>query len=165
MFQPWKSDNGAVLPWEYLPAEAGTYHVGQALNLDATTGHLEAVAADLDTTPPYICNAEVKVETAGTPIPVSRTSRDVIYETTLQAAAAGTVAGSRLVVKSGGTQVGAGTAPLRWSAWTAPRQAASFAADSWTRSPRRAAVANHRPAEKGETRQCLLDLHFPRGLA
>ena len=45
---------------------------------------------------------------AGTPIPVSRTSRDVIYETTLQAAAAGTVAGSRLVVKSGGTQVGAG---------------------------------------------------------
>lgn len=102
MFQPWKSDNGAVLPWEYLPAEAGTYHVGQALNLDATTGHLEAVAADLDTTPPYICNAEVKVETAGTPIPVSRTSRDVIYETTLQAAAAGTVAGSRLVVKSGG---------------------------------------------------------------
>ena len=89
MFQPWKSDNGAVLPWEYLPVEAGTYHVGQALNLDATTGHLEAVAADLDTTPPYICNAEVKVETAGTPIPVSRTSRDVIYETTLQAAAAG----------------------------------------------------------------------------
>lgn len=108
MFQPWKSDNGAVLPWEYLPAKAGTYHVGQALNLDATTGHLEAVAADLDTTPPYICNAEVKVETAGTPIPVSRTSRDVIYETTLQAAAAGTVAGSRLVVKSGGTQVAAG---------------------------------------------------------
>lgn len=54
MFQPWKSDNGAVLPWEYLPAEAGTYHVGQALNLDATTGHLEAVAADLDTTPPYL---------------------------------------------------------------------------------------------------------------
>ena len=47
MFQPWKSDNGAVLPWEYLPAEAGTYHVGQALNLDATTGHLAAVAADL----------------------------------------------------------------------------------------------------------------------
>ena len=29
MFQPWKSDNGAVLPWEYLPAEAGTYHVGK----------------------------------------------------------------------------------------------------------------------------------------
>ena len=164
MFQPWKSDNGAVLPWEYLPAEAGTYHVGQALNLDATTGHLEAVAADLDTTPPYICNAEVKVETAGTPIPVSRTSRDVIYETTLQAAAAGTVAvgwWSRAAAR----RWAPGTAPLRWSAWTAPRQAASFAADSWTRSPRRAAVANHRPAEKGETRQCLLDLHFPRGLA
>ena len=108
MFQPWKSDNGAVLPWEYLPAEAGTYHVGQALNLDATTGQLEAVAADLETTPPYLCNAEITVETAGTPIPVSRTSRDIIYETSFQAAAASTVAGSRLVVKSGGTQVGAG---------------------------------------------------------
>ena len=103
MFQPWKSDNGAVLPWEYLPAEVGTYHVGQALNLDASTGQLEAVAADLETTPPYICNAEIKVETAGTPIPVSRTSRDVIYETTLQAAASGTVAGTRLVIKRDGT--------------------------------------------------------------
>lgn len=108
MFQPWKSDNGAVLPWEYLPAEAGTYHVGQALNLDATTGHLEAVAADLETTPPYFCNAEIEVEAAGTPIPVSRSSRDIIYETTFAAAATGTVVGSRLVVKSGGTNVGTG---------------------------------------------------------
>ena len=39
---------------------------------------------------------------------MSRTSRDVIYETTLQAAASGTVAGTRLVVKTGGTQVGTG---------------------------------------------------------
>ena len=153
MFQPWKSDNGAVLPWEYLPAEAGTYHVGQALNLDATTGHLEAVAADLDTTPPYICNAEVKVETAGTPIPVSRRRPRAPWR------AVGWWS------RAAARRWAPGTAPLRWSAWTAPRQAASFAADSWTRSPRRAAVANHRPAEKGETRQCLLDLHFPRGLA
>ena len=110
MFQPWKSDNGAVLPWEYLPAEAGTYHVGQALNLDATTGHLEAVAADLDTTPPYICNAEVKVETAGTPIPVSRTSRDVIYETTLQAAASSVKLGDKVTLHTDGLQVTATTA-------------------------------------------------------
>ena len=28
MFLPIKSDNGAVLPWEYLPAEAGAYVAG-----------------------------------------------------------------------------------------------------------------------------------------
>ena len=46
MFQPWKSDNGAVLPWEYLPAEAGTYHVGQALNLDAIHDTVHEMARD-----------------------------------------------------------------------------------------------------------------------
>lgn len=108
MFQPYKSDNGAVLPWEYLPAEVGTYHVGQALNLDASTGQLEALAADLATTPPYLCNAEITIEAAGGIVPVSRVSRDVIYETTLQAAASGAVPGTRMVVKSGGNQVGTG---------------------------------------------------------
>ena len=42
MFLPVKSDNGAVLPWEYMPAEKGTYQAGQLLAADATTGHLEA---------------------------------------------------------------------------------------------------------------------------
>lgn len=163
MFQPWKSDNGAVLPWEYLPAEAGTYHVGQALNLDATTGHLEAVAADLDTTPPYICNAEVKVETAGTPIPVSRTSRDVIYETTLQAAAAGTVAGSRLVVKSGGTQVGAGDGTFEVVSLDGTTAGSIVRGRSWTRSPRRAAVANHRPARERRNKTMPIRLTFSEG--
>ena len=165
MFQPWKSDNGAVPPWEYLPAEAGTYHVGQALNLDATTGHLEAVAADLDTTPPYICNAEVKVETAGTPIPVSRTSRDVIYETTCRRRPRAPWRAVGWWSRAAARRWAPGTAPLRWSAWTAPTRTPSCGDGSWTRSPRRAAVANHRPAEKGEARQCLLDLHFPRGPA
>ena len=105
MFQPWKSDNGAVLPWEYLPAETGTYQVGQALNLDASTGYLEPVAADLVTTPPYICNAAVKVEKAGTPIPVSRTSRDIIYETTLAEVTSTAVAGMKLQVEAGGLTV------------------------------------------------------------
>ena len=103
------------------------------------------------------------METAGTPIPVSRTSRDVIYETTLQAAAAGTVAGSRLVVKSGGTQVGAGDGTFEVVSLDGTT-AGSIVRGRFV-DPKPAAVANHRPAEKGETRQCLLDLHFPRGLA
>ena len=102
MFLPIKSDNGAVLPWEYMPAEAGTYVAGQLLAVDATTGYLEPIAADLVTTPPYLCMADIKVETAGTPIPVTRVSKDCIYETTLAEAAAGTVAGTKLQVESGG---------------------------------------------------------------
>ncbi len=32
MFYPHKTDNGAVMPWEYMPANAGTYQAGQLLN-------------------------------------------------------------------------------------------------------------------------------------
>lgn len=104
MFVPIKSDNGAVLPWEYMPAEKATYQAGQLLAVDATTGQVEAIAADLTTTPPYLCMADIEVETAGTPIPVTRVSRDYIYETTLSGAAAGAVAGTKLQVESGGLQ-------------------------------------------------------------
>ena len=69
MFQPWKSDNGAVLPWEYLAAEKATYQVGQLLALDASTGYLEPIAADLVTTPPYLCMADMTIATAGAPPP------------------------------------------------------------------------------------------------
>lgn len=102
MFLPIKSDNGAVLPWEYMPAEAGAYKAGQLLAVDATTGQVEAIAADLTTTPPYLCMADITVETAGTPIPVTRVSRDYIYETTLAEAATGAVVGTKLQVEAGG---------------------------------------------------------------
>lgn len=105
MFLPIKSDNGAVLPWEYMPAEAGTYVAGQLLAVDATTGYLEPIAADLVTTPPYLCMADIKVETAGTPIPVTRVSKDYIYETTLAEATSTAVVGMKLQVKSGGLTV------------------------------------------------------------
>ena len=108
MFLPIKSDNGAVLPWEYLAAEAGTYKAGQLLNVDASTGHVEPISAELTTTPPYLCMADITVADAGTPIPVTRISKDHIYETTLAAAASGTVTGSKLQVASGGLQVTAG---------------------------------------------------------
>ena len=111
MFFPIKNDSGAVLPWEYLAAEAGTYQAGQLLNLDTSTGHVEAISAEQTTTPPYLCMADITVADAGTPIPVTRISRDSIYETTLAAAASGTVTGGKLQVASGGLQAttGAGT--------------------------------------------------------
>lgn len=107
-FIPVKSDNGAVLPWEYLAAEAGTYKAGQLLNVDASTGHVEPISAELNTTPPYLCMADITVADAGTPIPVTRISKDCIYETTLAAAASGTVAGGKLQVANGGLQATAG---------------------------------------------------------
>lgn len=85
-----------------MPAEAGTYKAGQLLAVDATTGQVEAIAADLTTTPPYLCMADITVETAGTPIPVTRVSRDYIYETTLAEAATGAVVGTKLQVEAGG---------------------------------------------------------------
>lgn len=111
MFFPIKNDSGAVLPWEYLAAEAGTYQAGQLLNLDTSTGYVEAISAEQTTTPPYLCMADITVADAGTPIPVTRISRDSIYETTLAAAASGTVTGGKLQVASGGLQAttGAGT--------------------------------------------------------
>lgn len=106
MFQPYKSDNGAVLPWEYLEAEAGAYAVGQLLNTDATTGALEAISADLTTTPPYMCMAEKTIETGGENIlPVTRISEDLIYETTLAEAVTGLAVGMKLQVESGGLGV------------------------------------------------------------
>lgn len=136
-FSPGKATTG-WLPGEYLPAEAGTYHVGRPEPSDATTGHLEAGGG-----PGYHLSLkiqrEVKVETAGTPI-VSRTSRrDPIYETTLQAAAAGTggqSAGQELRHAGGRRD---GTFEVVSLDGTT---AGIVAADSWTRSPRRAAVAN-----------------------
>lgn len=107
-FLPVKSDHGAVLPFEYLPAAAGTYRVGQLVNV--TSGKLAAIAADQATTPPYLCMAERTVE-ADELLPVTRVSAEYIYETTLAAAAAAAAVGGKLQVASGGltAKTGAGT--------------------------------------------------------
>ena len=99
MFRAIKSDSGALIPWEYLPAAAGTYHVGQALQV--TGGKVAAISADLKTTPEYICEAEITVA-AGEPVPVTRVSKNHIYETTLAAAASGADIGAKLQVAAGG---------------------------------------------------------------
>lgn len=102
MFSPHKHDTGAVLPWEYLPAAAGTYQAGQLMN--AKNGSLAAITAASTTTPGYLCMADITVA-AGELVPVTRIQHAETYETTLSAAAATATVGSMLEVSAGGTQV------------------------------------------------------------
>lgn len=106
-FLPHSIDTGGLQPWEYLPATAGTYQVGQLLN--ASAGKLTAVSAASATTPGYVCMAS-KTVASGELVPVIRIKDDAIYETTLSAAAESAAEGSKLRVSAGGLQVDAGAA-------------------------------------------------------
>lgn len=107
MFSPHKTDTGAVLPWEYMPAAAGTYQAGQLLN--AKSGSLTPVSAASTTTPGYLCMANITV-TAGQLVPVTRIQHTAIYETQLSAEAADAAEGTKLQVSAGGLQVDAAAA-------------------------------------------------------
>lgn len=106
MFSPHKTDTGAVLPWEYMPAAAGTYQAGQLLN--AKNGTLTPISAASTTTPGYLCMADITV-TAGQLVPVTRIQHTAIYETQLSAEAADAAEGTCLQVSAGGLQVDAAT--------------------------------------------------------
>ena len=99
MFLPYSHDNGALKPWEYIAAAAGTYQVGQLL--DVTNGQLSAISAAKKTTPAYVCMAN-KTVAAGEELPVQRVSKDVIYETRLSAEAAAAKVGTMLEISTGG---------------------------------------------------------------
>lgn len=107
MFSPHKTDTGAVLPWEYMPAAAGTYQAGQLLN--AKNGSLTPVSAASPTTPGYLCMANITV-TAGQLVPVTHIQHTAIYETQLSAEAADAAEGTKLQVSVGGLQVDAAAA-------------------------------------------------------
>ena len=107
MFSPHKTDTGAVLPWEYMPAAAGTYQAGQLLN--AKNGSLTPVSAASPPTPGYLCMANITV-TAGQLVPVTRIQHTAIYETQLSAEAADAAEGTKLQVSAGGLQVDAAAA-------------------------------------------------------
>lgn len=99
MFLPYSHENGALKPWEYIAAAAGTYQVGQLL--DVTNGQLSAISAAKKTTPAYVCMAS-KTVAAGEELPVQRVSKDVIYETNLSAEAAAAKTGTLLEISTGG---------------------------------------------------------------
>ena len=90
MFIPIKSTDGAMTPFEYIEAAAGTYQVGQLLNV--TDGKLAAIAADQATTPPYVCMQSGTVA-AG---------EKYIFETELATAATAVTVGTKIQVASGG---------------------------------------------------------------
>lgn len=102
MFYPHTTDTGAVLPWEYMPAKAGTYQAGQLVN--ASAGVLTPISAASTTTPGYLCMADITV-TEGENVPVTRIIHAAVYETQLTAAAAAAKIGSKLEVSAGGLGV------------------------------------------------------------
>lgn len=99
MFLPYSHDKGALQPWEYLEAAAGTYEIGQLL--DVSGGKLTAITAAKTTTPAYVCMAKCTVE-EGQTLPVQRVCKDAIYETKLSAAADAATVGTKLQVSEGG---------------------------------------------------------------
>ena len=86
MFIPIKTNDGAMTPFEYMEAAAGTYQVGQLLNV--TGGKLAAITGDQTATPPYVCMQSGTVK-AGEPLAVARVGEKYIFETELAAAADG----------------------------------------------------------------------------
>lgn len=99
MFIPIKSTDGAMTPFEYLEAAAGTYQVGQLLNV--SSGKLAAISADQATTPPYVCMQSGTVA-AGELLAVTRVQGKYIFETELSAEATAVTVGTKIQVASGG---------------------------------------------------------------
>lgn len=104
MFLPHKNDTGVCQPWEWIPAAAGEYKVGQLLNV--SNGQLAPIANASTTTPGYLCQANVTVQ-AGQSIPVQRVTANYIYETQLSAAAEAAKIGTKLQISAGGLQADA----------------------------------------------------------
>ena len=106
MFVPVKSNTGAMLPWEYLGAAAGTYQAGQMLTV--TNGKLAKLGAASTTTPPYLCMADVTAA-EGQIIPVTRVEGTFLYETTLSALYADAKPGVKVQVGEDGLTVAQGS--------------------------------------------------------
>lgn len=100
MFLPHKSDNG-LQPFEYHPAAAGTYEIGQMLNV--TDGKLAAIEAACKTTPAYVSMARGTVAD-GEVLPVIRVNHEMVFATTLSAETAGAKLGALLEVSAGGKE-------------------------------------------------------------
>lgn len=100
-FMPDKQEKG-LQGWEYIPAAAGSYEVGQALTVSG--GKVAKIGAALKTTPNYVSAAR-KVLADGENLPVMRVKPDIIWQTELSAETAGAVVGVKLEVSAGGMAV------------------------------------------------------------
>ena len=105
-FMIYSTDDGRVLPWEYLPAGAITPKVGMALTMSG--GNLAAATGT--TAPAYICMREQDTAlAAGDLIPVVRVQHDTIYETELSAAGTSLKAGQKVTIATDGLRCTATT--------------------------------------------------------
>ncbi len=110
-FTPVKTDHGAVPPFEYLPAKAGDYQVGQIVKVNE--GQVEALGAASTDPPTYISASTRTVAADGEALPVMRASDDVIYETTIgSAGASGAKIGGKLQVSEDGLTAETGDGAL-----------------------------------------------------
>ena len=82
-------EDGAVRPWQYLPADDATYTVGQALVMDGSNGYLVPVSSgvgqDTDEGKHYVSMSNVTIATAGDLIPVVASDDQIKWAAPLQA--------------------------------------------------------------------------------
>lgn len=108
MFMPFKNNDGARDPYEYLPCSGITPKLGMAL-VPNSNGQL-AIATGT-TAPTYISMFESETAVAaGTVIPVVRVNKRTIYKTTLSASGTSLKLGNKVTLHaSNGMQVTATT--------------------------------------------------------
>lgn len=105
-FKVYSTDDGRVLPIEYLPVSAIQPTMGMALKL--TSGKLAKCGAT--DVPAYISMHEAAATLAAdTIIPVIRVQPDVIFETTNSAALTSVAVGAKVQLNSNALQVTATT--------------------------------------------------------
>ena len=106
-FVPFSTEDGRVLPWEYLPA-TGTDAPSIGMALVLSSGKLAKCTGT--TKPTYICMMEAPAAVAaGTLIPVVAVQPDIIFEVKNQASLNGVNIGQAVTIHSDGLQITATT--------------------------------------------------------
>lgn len=106
------TDDGRVLPWEYLPvgAIASTAYVTTKVGMAMTQTDGSLAVASGTTKPTYISMREQDTAlTADDLIPVVRVQPDVIFETELSAAGTSLKVGNKVTIETDGLRVTATT--------------------------------------------------------
>jgi hypothetical protein len=108
-FKIHSTNDGHMPPVQYLPANADTYVVGQALVWDAAAGILTAVTTgvgeDTDEGEHYICMQGKTVAADGDPLGVVRSDPSIIWDVPIQANDADLAPGLLYTIHTDGLQM------------------------------------------------------------
>lgn len=103
-FKPHVYVDGEVRPWQYLPADDGTYTVGKALVF--SSGHLVPVSSgvgeDTDEGRHYVSMSDRVIATDGDLLPVVEADEEVVWEAPLTTASAGIAVGAKYTITAAG---------------------------------------------------------------